>query len=1145
MVIKEPKTVVSSSLSKLRQYVNLSDDTDTEISLAETQTLEEIVLDDDREKQKRHNEEALSMAVEKSITPLQLLSDKFLLKGAEHNKYTRYSNRIQGRGKEVLAKVLAASGTDSEEYKGLLHFLQRATMPTGEHTINQELSFGSNPDFVRDEKNEDDSAADRKMRVLYRLGRDLEDSIDSTTAVGLWGPVGEDGGSTMPRPPVTNANPNTEDGKEEINAYLGHEDGVRDAELFSGGGDKGIFPSSGLSRLGRQLKTTKAWELRGGGGGASLPSGTAAFHNFYNTPRSGAADPDIGHGQELANTLLEDSNSVLDDEDGESEKDKLRADMEKLPPKGSDMQTLSAEQRDAIISVRGFIEDNYTENYEPKSTGGAAEPPPEQTEDEQAAAARVEATARLEDAKSQASRGYAANRHKFSGTGMSRRAEDRFRHYGGATPGEAVSERHQDVIHDFNDFMDDEENQNNGLAPKDGGNVSATHIDNWTKNYEQRHLQEPWHENFRFTTGDSEGNMKMKGTGAERKATLDGGPLKQPESSQQAAINTLFDNENEDQSTDDEVRKLRLDSITDAINAGTPLSTEAEEGELSDHDYMMGHLIGLQPGVDPDYKDKWGGGSKADGAMYSEEADVDGAFQRAEEQFHVNNTEELEGHLQRLLAAQTQNENAEPEPTGTTFNQPTGAMDVGEGDDKYEFGVEAQVQLYKYGLWDAETQEATPEGQLLIDQIKTLQGAASESFNDEYIAGHINSIYNQKQRDETNHRDRPTAGRVWNQKVNGTAVDRLINNYNIENPDSPIIETHPIDWDRSAENITVTRNDKPDNVVTQDGLDKLTPNHLAGAIAASLATNASGMMNVHFLIKGGKTIEELQAASGVRNTGLGRPDVDEYDEYSPNLGKSEHPGNVEAVEIPTAATPPPADPPPPPVDPPPLSPREQALRDERLRQGQGGDANTPPPGPTPGPTTPTPTPGPTPGTETTTQRLDREQTERENDEDNLTVAEREEHTARLVGTEQAERNQTERDQTEQGGGRQRGGRQGRTPTPDRDYDKLRQDLMNTGFYRDVGEAYSFDPEDVYKHWVEQHGIREAKRQKNIEREESEQRASERGGATDTSFKQDEALEQLAKWRNQDVDTVKEEYLHADPAEIKAALTAERPRANKG
>ena len=49
MVIKEPK---SSPLSKLREYLNLSDDTDREISLAETQTLEEVVLADDREKQR-------------------------------------------------------------------------------------------------------------------------------------------------------------------------------------------------------------------------------------------------------------------------------------------------------------------------------------------------------------------------------------------------------------------------------------------------------------------------------------------------------------------------------------------------------------------------------------------------------------------------------------------------------------------------------------------------------------------------------------------------------------------------------------------------------------------------------------------------------------------------------------------------------------------------------------------------------------------------------------------------------------------------------------------------------------------------------------------------------------------------------------
>ena len=68
MVIKEP----SENIRKLKEYLNLSTDT-VEISLEEQQSLEDVVLADDRERQKRNNAEALSMAIEKS-SPLQKLT---------------------------------------------------------------------------------------------------------------------------------------------------------------------------------------------------------------------------------------------------------------------------------------------------------------------------------------------------------------------------------------------------------------------------------------------------------------------------------------------------------------------------------------------------------------------------------------------------------------------------------------------------------------------------------------------------------------------------------------------------------------------------------------------------------------------------------------------------------------------------------------------------------------------------------------------------------------------------------------------------------------------------------------------------------------------------------------------------------------
>ena len=91
MVVQEPE---SSPLSKLRHYLNLSDDKDVEISLEDEQSLEDVVLADDRERQMRNNEEALSMAIEKSLSPIQKFADFFVAKAWTDDDVQKYHNDL-------------------------------------------------------------------------------------------------------------------------------------------------------------------------------------------------------------------------------------------------------------------------------------------------------------------------------------------------------------------------------------------------------------------------------------------------------------------------------------------------------------------------------------------------------------------------------------------------------------------------------------------------------------------------------------------------------------------------------------------------------------------------------------------------------------------------------------------------------------------------------------------------------------------------------------------------------------------------------------------------------------------------------------------------------------------------------------------
>ena len=121
MVIQEPE---SSPLSKLRHYLNLSDDKDVEISLEDEQSLEDVVLADDRERQMRNNEEALSMAIEKSLSPIQKFADFFVAKAWTDDDVQKYHNDLYTHMQEKspeLAKKFSdfISLLDNDRFKNV------------------------------------------------------------------------------------------------------------------------------------------------------------------------------------------------------------------------------------------------------------------------------------------------------------------------------------------------------------------------------------------------------------------------------------------------------------------------------------------------------------------------------------------------------------------------------------------------------------------------------------------------------------------------------------------------------------------------------------------------------------------------------------------------------------------------------------------------------------------------------------------------------------------------------------------------------------------------------------------------------------------------------------------------------------------
>ena len=141
MVVQEPE---SSPLSKLRHYLNLSDDKDVEISLEDEQSLEDVVLADDRERQMRNNEEALSMAIEKSLSPIQKFAD-FIVK-AEDADWNDYRKTVQERISEIGNSIPRGDELD--------HFLDVMAETLSPNGLIEQAS--KNPD--------------ERIRLLHRFG---------------------------------------------------------------------------------------------------------------------------------------------------------------------------------------------------------------------------------------------------------------------------------------------------------------------------------------------------------------------------------------------------------------------------------------------------------------------------------------------------------------------------------------------------------------------------------------------------------------------------------------------------------------------------------------------------------------------------------------------------------------------------------------------------------------------------------------------------------------------------------------------------------------------------------------------------------------------------------------------------------------
>ena len=187
MVIKEP----SENIRKLKEYLNLSTDT-VEISLEEQQSLEDVVLADDRERQKRNNAEALSMAIEKS-SPLQKLTAfakaDYSTEDAKNYQMQVYNAMQNESTKELFGRFTSQFANASPEQQ-----IQLAHKWASEHDRGAKAE-DKTPIFSDDVPTPSDDFEPISDMDWRRALLTIDDPRNQPNAVGQRGTISTSGGS--------------------------------------------------------------------------------------------------------------------------------------------------------------------------------------------------------------------------------------------------------------------------------------------------------------------------------------------------------------------------------------------------------------------------------------------------------------------------------------------------------------------------------------------------------------------------------------------------------------------------------------------------------------------------------------------------------------------------------------------------------------------------------------------------------------------------------------------------------------------------------------------------------------------------------------------------------------------------------------
>ena len=324
MVVQEPE---SSPLSKLRHYLNLSDDKDVEISLEDEQSLEDVVLADDRERQMRNNEEALSMAIEKSLSPIQKFAD-FIVK-AEDADWNDYRKTVQERISEIGNSIPRGDELD--------HFLDVMAETLSPNGLIEQAS--KNPD--------------ERIRLLHRFGIELEGDGQVNT---MWdiNQKGKGEGNTMFKPVDKDGNPTVED------SFLKHPDGI---EAFD--------------NLKRQFPKKKLKE------GGEMPFHMGRFvqpmHDALNkTQTSSSSSGPNNRFHNMLRTKKDNIENIVMSNISDEEREEAKDLFDRLAGEG---ETVTQDHRDAAEQIK----ENYAhlfedEDWEVPMSGGGGSTAQENTE---------------------------------------------------------------------------------------------------------------------------------------------------------------------------------------------------------------------------------------------------------------------------------------------------------------------------------------------------------------------------------------------------------------------------------------------------------------------------------------------------------------------------------------------------------------------------------------------------------------------------------------------------------------------------------------------------------------------------------------------------------------------------------------------